>query len=52
MIYHEKPTLQLSAKPDITCDLLHELIRNSASHLIHPSPTLMGELKAHAVTTC
>ncbi|MGP1923461.1 MAG: hypothetical protein ACTS73_00355 [Arsenophonus sp. NEOnobi-MAG3] len=34
MICHEKSTLQIFAKPDITCDPLHELICNGASQLI------------------
>ncbi|MGP1924105.1 MAG: hypothetical protein ACTS73_04110 [Arsenophonus sp. NEOnobi-MAG3] len=34
ILYHEKSTIQLSAKANITSDLLHELIRNSTRKLI------------------
>ncbi len=33
MICHEKSTLQISTKPDIICDPMHELISNSASQV-------------------
>ncbi|MGP1924574.1 MAG: hypothetical protein ACTS73_06780 [Arsenophonus sp. NEOnobi-MAG3] len=44
MICHEKSTIQISAKPDITCDPLHELIRNAARQLI--ATYFDAELKA------
>ncbi|MGP1923555.1 MAG: hypothetical protein ACTS73_00915 [Arsenophonus sp. NEOnobi-MAG3] len=34
----KKSTLQISEKPDISCDPFHELIRNGARQLIVPSP--------------
>ncbi|MGP1925017.1 MAG: hypothetical protein ACTS73_09390 [Arsenophonus sp. NEOnobi-MAG3] len=34
MICYEKSTIQISAKPDISCDPLHQLIRNPARNLI------------------
>ncbi|MGP1925026.1 MAG: hypothetical protein ACTS73_09445 [Arsenophonus sp. NEOnobi-MAG3] len=34
MICHEKSTLQVFAKPDITCNPLNELIHNGARQLI------------------
>ncbi|MGP1925073.1 MAG: hypothetical protein ACTS73_09730 [Arsenophonus sp. NEOnobi-MAG3] len=34
MICHEKYIIQLSAKSDITCDPLHELIRKGTRQLI------------------
>ncbi|MGP1959158.1 MAG: hypothetical protein ACTS7E_04220 [Arsenophonus sp. NC-CH8-MAG3] len=34
MICHKKSTLQISAKLDITYNILHELIRNADSNLI------------------
>ncbi|MGP1924513.1 MAG: hypothetical protein ACTS73_06430 [Arsenophonus sp. NEOnobi-MAG3] len=37
MIYHEKSTIKLSAKLDITCDALHELIHNNTRQLITTS---------------
>ncbi|MGP1924098.1 MAG: hypothetical protein ACTS73_04065 [Arsenophonus sp. NEOnobi-MAG3] len=41
MICHEKSTLQISAKSNITYDPFHKLIRNGASQLIVATATLM-----------
>ncbi|MGP1924362.1 MAG: hypothetical protein ACTS73_05565 [Arsenophonus sp. NEOnobi-MAG3] len=48
-ICHEKSTIQLLEKPDITCDPLHELIRNPGWQLIASAAEI--ELEAsHAAT--
>ncbi|MGP1924120.1 MAG: hypothetical protein ACTS73_04205 [Arsenophonus sp. NEOnobi-MAG3] len=50
MICHEKSTLQVSVKLNITCDLLHKLIPNAAKKPI--ANAVEADSKPCAATTC